>query len=131
MNILVEIDLQALQRLLLHFKRTEEMSASNYHIYSSFFSPTENRPSSFLKTCKYFTFVWRADFFPGFWKAEVTDTWLLGDTVAECKHHLFLTQPNVPFRPGWGKGGASLTRNSSGGCWDQHFSVCRDFKEQN
>lgn len=77
----------------------EEMSVSNYHVYSSLFSPMENRISSFLKTCKYFTFVWKADFFPGFWKAEVTDTWLLSDIVAECKHHLFPAQPNLPFRP--------------------------------
>lgn len=95
-------DPQALKHLHC-FKRMEEMSASNYHIYSSFFCPGENRRSSFLKTCKYFTFVWRADFFPGVWKAEVTDTWLLGDAVAECKHRLFLAQQNLPVRPCWGQ----------------------------
>lgn len=60
----------------------EERSVSNYHIYSSLFPPMENRPSSFLKTFKYIVFVWRAVFFPGFWKAEVTDTVLLSDIVA-------------------------------------------------
>lgn len=100
-------DPQALKHLHC-FKRMEEMSASNYHIYSSFFCPGENRRSSFLKTCKYFTFVWRADFFPGVWKAEVTDTWLRGNAIAECKHRLFLAQQNLPIRPCWGQEGVSL-----------------------
>lgn len=70
MGLLTErSDLQALQHLHC-FKRNEETFASNYHIYSFFFSPVENRPGSVLKTCKYFTFVWKADFLLGFWKLK-------------------------------------------------------------
>ena len=113
-------DLQALQHLHC-FERMEEMSAANYHIYNSFFfslslSLHGKQTQLRLRTCKYFTFVWRADFFPGFWKAEVTDTRLLGDIAAECKHHLFLAQPNLPLQPCWCPGGRSRVWNSPTGC---------------
>lgn len=107
-------DLQAFQHHC--FKRVEEMSASNYHLQLPFLL---YRKLTWLlsETLQIFHISLGSRFLSRFWKAEVTDTWLLGDTVAESKHHSFLAQPSLPFRPwGVGQGEVILMWNSPQGC---------------
>lgn len=130
---MVLLTVRSNQKALEHlhcFKRMEEMSASNHHIYSCFFSPVETDPTPF-ENLQIFHICLECRFLSRF--SESWSHWhmAVSNIVAECKHHLLLAQPNLPFRPCWGQGGVSMRWNSPRGCWEWYFSVCRDLKEKN